>query len=113
MSSPVIPGREDAFALHGVFERFDITRASVFRITVVFFAAVPLALNLLIEAPLVLFAISGILFAPAIGLMYLAALYMSYKEVDLPELHPQRTWAVAIAIFAAIALIASGLFEAL
>ena len=104
---------EDAFALHGVFERFDITRASVFRVTVVFFAAVPLALNLLIEAPLVLFAISGILFAPAIGLMYLAALYMSYKEVDLPELHPQRTWAVAIAIFAAIALIASGLFEAL
>ncbi len=103
---------EDAFAIHGVFERFDITRASVFRATVLLFAAVPLALNLIIEAPLILFAISGSLFAPAIGLMYLAALYMSYKEVDLPELHPQRTWAVAIAIFAAIALIASGLFEA-
>lgn len=44
--------------------------------------------------------------------MYLAALYMSYKEVSLPELHPQRMWAVAIAIFAAVALIASGLFEA-
>lgn len=104
---------EDAFAIHGAFERFDITRASVFRGTVVFFAAVPLALNLVIEAPLFLFALSGILFAPAIGLMYLAALYMSYKEVDLPELHPRRTWAVAIAIFAAIALITSGLFEAL
>jgi len=103
---------EDAFAIHGVFERFDITRASVFRATVVFFAAVPLTLNLIIEAPLILFAISGILFAPAIGLMYLAALYMSYKEVTLPELHPQRMWAVAIAIFAAVALIASGLFEA-
>lgn len=104
---------EDAFAIHGLFDRYDISRASVFRITVVFFAAIPLSLNLVFEAPLILFAISGILFAPAIGLMYLAALYMSYKEITLPELQPQRKWAVAIAIFAAIALIASGLFEAL
>jgi Mn2+/Fe2+ NRAMP family transporter len=104
---------EDAFALHGLFETTDVDRSTVFRGTVVLFAAIPLALNLVIEAPLFLFAVSGVLFAPAIGLMYLAALYMSFTEVRLPRLTPKRTWAVALAVFAALALIASGFFEAL
>jgi hypothetical protein len=62
---------EDAFAVHGLFDKYDITRDTVFRLVVVLFAAIPLALNLVIEAPLFLFALSGIIFAPAVGLMYL------------------------------------------
>jgi len=104
---------EDAFAIHGLFERTQISRETVFRATVVFFAVIPLALNLVIEAPLFLFSISGILFAPAVGLMYLAALYMSYDTVALPELKPQRTWAVGVALFAAAALIGTAAWNIL
>jgi amino acid transporter len=104
---------EDAFGIHGLFERTDISRETVFRATVVFFAVIPLVLNLVIEAPLFLFSISGILFAPAVGLMYLAALYMSYDTVDLPELRPERTWAVAVALFAAFALIGTAAWNVL
>jgi manganese transport protein len=98
---------EDAFAIHGLFEKYDITRDTVFRLTVVFFSIIPLALNLIIEAPLFLFSVSGILFAPAVGLMYLAALYMSYTDIDQPGLAPDRPWAVGLALFAASALIAT------
>jgi hypothetical protein len=98
---------EDAFAMHGLFERTNITRETVFRLTVVLFAAIPLALNLAIEAPLFLFSVSGILFAPAIGLMYFVALYLSFGDLEMTELRPQRMWAVGLALFAAIALIAT------
>jgi Mn2+/Fe2+ NRAMP family transporter len=98
---------EDAFAIHGLFERTNITRETVFRLTVVLFAIIPLALNLAIEAPLFLFSISGILFAPAIGLMYFAALYLSFGDLEMSELRPQRMWAVGLAVFAAVALIAT------
>ena len=102
---------EDAFAIHGVFDNYNITRETVFRLTVVLFAVIPLSLNILFEAPLFLFAISGILFAPAVGLMYLAALYMSYTDVDQPGLVPIRRWAVGLAVFAGVALIAATMFE--
>lgn len=102
---------EDSFALHGLFENTSITRNQVFRGTVLLFAAIPLALNLVIAAPMELFALSGILFAPAIGLMYLAALYMSFRDVDMASLKPARVWAVALAIFAGVALVLSGLME--
>ena len=104
---------EDAFAIHGLFEKYDITRASVFRVTVVLFAAIPLGLNLVFQAPLFLFAISGILFAPAVGLMYLAAIKMSFTEIDTPELKPKRMYAIGLAMFAAVALIGTGLYDAL
>jgi Mn2+/Fe2+ NRAMP family transporter len=104
---------EDAFAIHGVFENYEITRETVFRLTVVLFALIPLGLNLVFEAPLFLFAISGILFAPAVGLMYLAALYMSYTDIDQPGLAPIRPWAVALALFAAVALIGTAAYEVL
>jgi Mn2+/Fe2+ NRAMP family transporter len=102
---------EDDFAIHGLFEKFDITRDTVFRLTVVLFAVIPLGLNLVFEAPLFLFALSGILFAPAVGLMYLAALYMSYTDIDQPGLAPERKWAVALALFAAVALIATAAYD--
>jgi hypothetical protein len=102
---------EDAFAVHGLFERYDVSRTTVFRATMLLFAVIPLALNLAFEAPLFLFALSGALFAPAIGLMYLAVLYMSF-EIDVTSLSPTRTWAVALAVFAAAAMLASGLWEA-
>jgi manganese transport protein len=102
---------EDAFAVHGLFENFDITRDTVFRLTVVLFALIPLGLNLVFEAPLFLFALSGIMFAPAVGLMYLAALYMSYTDIDQPGLAPLRPWAVALALFAAVALIGTALYN--
>jgi Mn2+/Fe2+ NRAMP family transporter len=104
---------EDAFAIHGLFDRYDVSRESVFRLTVVFFAAIPLVLNLVIQAPLFLFAVSGILFAPAVGLMYLAAIKMSFTEVKTADLKPRRTYALALALFAAAALIGTGLWEAL
>ena len=102
---------EDAFALHGVFDRFDVTRDTVFRATVLLFAAIPLALNLLFEAPLILFALSGALFAPVIGLMYLSVMYMSF-DIDIDSLSPTRRWAVALALFAGVVMIVSGLWEA-
>ena len=102
---------EDAFAIHGLFETYDISRETVFRLTVVLFALIPLSLNIVLQAPLFLFAISGILFAPAVGLMYLAALYMSYTDIDQPGLAPVRRWAVALAIFAGVALISTALYE--
>ncbi|MFB6196427.1 MAG: Nramp family divalent metal transporter [Haloplanus sp.] len=102
---------EDAFALHGLFENYDITRDTTFRATIVFFSAIPLALNLLFEAPLILFALSGAMFAPAIGLMYLAVMYMSF-DIDIESLSPTRTWAVALGVFAGVVMIAAGLWEA-
>nr|WP_283102303.1 Nramp family divalent metal transporter [Haloplanus sp. XH21] len=102
---------EDAFALHGVFDNYNITRDTTFRLTIVLFSAIPLALNLFIEAPLILFALSGALFAPVIGLMYLAVMYMSF-EIDIDSLSPVRTWAVALAIFAGVVMIVSGVWEA-
>jgi manganese transport protein len=102
---------EDAFAVHGLFDKYDITRDTVFRLVVVLFAIIPLALNLIIEAPLFLFALSGIIFAPAVGLMYLAALYMSYTDIDQPGLAPLRPWAVALALFAATALIGTAAYQ--
>ena len=102
---------EDAFALHGLFDKYAITRDTVFRLTIVLFAVIPLSLNLFIEAPLILFALSGALFAPAIGLMYLAVMYMSF-DIDIDSLSPVRTWAVALAVFAGVVMIISGLWEA-
>jgi hypothetical protein len=102
---------EDAFALHGLFDNYNITRDTTFRLTIVFFSAIPLALNLFIEAPLILFALSGALFAPVIGLMYLAVMYMSF-EIDINSLSPVRKWAVALAVFAGVVMIVSGLWEA-
>ena len=102
---------EDAFAIHGVYENYDITRETVFRLTVVLLAVIPLGLNIVFQAPLFLFALSGILFAPAVGLMYLAALYMSYVDIDQPGLAPIRRWAVALAVFAGVALISTALYE--
>lgn len=104
---------EDSFALHGLFEKYDIGRDTVFRMVVILFISIPLGLNLAIEAPMFLFALSGILFAPAVGLMYLAAIYLSYTDVDISELRPRRTWAVALAVFAAVAMIANGIREVL
>lgn len=104
---------EDGFSLHGLFDKYDIERTTFFRAVVIFFVLIPLTLNLVIEAPLVLFSVSGILFAPAIGLMYLAVIYMSYTDVDLPALKPERTWAVALGVFAGIAMIFVGFFEVL
>ncbi|PSQ23860.1 hypothetical protein BRD01_05510 [Halobacteriales archaeon QS_8_65_32] len=104
---------EDSFALHGVFENYDVQRETVFRGTVVLFAVIPLALNLLIEAPLFLFAISGILFAPAVGLMYLAVIYMSYTDFEQRSLVPERTWAVALGVFAGVVMVVVGFFEVL
>ncbi|MFB6282288.1 MAG: Nramp family divalent metal transporter [Haloferacaceae archaeon] len=103
---------EDAFALHGFFEAYDISRDTVFRGTVLFFVAIPLALNLAIEAPMFLFSLAGMLFAPAIGLMYLAAIYLSYVDVEMDELRPRRRWAVFLGVFAAVAMIVSGINEA-
>ena len=102
---------EDAFALHGLFEKYPITRDTVFRMTIVLFAVIPLSLNLFIEAPLILFALSGALFAPVIGLMYLAVMYMSF-DIDIDSLSPTRKWAVGLAIFAGIVMIISGVWEA-
>ena len=102
---------EDAFALHGVFDNYNITRDTTFRLTIVLFAAIPLALNLFIEAPLILFALSGALFAPAIGLMYLAVMYMSF-DINIDSLSPTRKWAVGLAVFAGVVMIVSGLWEA-
>jgi hypothetical protein len=104
---------EDSFALHGVFENYGVQRETVFRGTVVLFAVIPLALNLLIEAPLFLFAISGILFAPAVGLMYLAVIYMSYTDFEQRSLVPERTWAVALGVFAGVVMVVVGFFEVL
>jgi Mn2+/Fe2+ NRAMP family transporter len=96
---------EDGFAMHGFFESTGMDRDTFFRIVVVFFISIPLALNLVIEAPMILFSLSGIMFAPAIGLMYLAVLYMSYQSIDLPALRPLRMWAVSLAIFASFLLL--------
>lgn len=104
---------EDTFALHGLFDKYDIGRDTMFRATVLFLVAIPLSLNLVIGQPMILFAISGILFAPAIGLMYLAAIYMSYTDLELTALRPTRTWAVLLAVFAAVAMIVSGFHEVL
>jgi manganese transport protein len=104
---------EDAFAIHGLFEKTDITRETMFRLTVVLFAVIPLILNLVIEAPLFLFSVSGILFAPAVGLMYIAALYMSFGDLEMVELRPQRMWAVGLALFAAVALIGTAAWNIL
>jgi Mn2+/Fe2+ NRAMP family transporter len=103
---------EDAFALHGFFEAYDVERDTVFRATVILFIAIPLSLNLAIEAPMFLFSLSGMLFAPAIGLMYIAAIYLSYYDVDMGELRPTRPWAVGLGLFAAVTMIISGLNEA-
>ncbi|MFB6280499.1 MAG: hypothetical protein ABEH40_00565, partial [Haloferacaceae archaeon] len=103
---------EDGFAMHGLFDAYDISRDTFFRAVVLFFVAIPLALNLAIEAPMILFSLAGMLFAPAIGLMYLAVIYMSYQSVDLPALRPLRMWAVVLGLFAAVTMILSGLNEA-
>ncbi|MFB6109171.1 MAG: Nramp family divalent metal transporter [Haloplanus sp.] len=102
---------EDSFALHGLFENTSIKRDTVFRATVILFTAIPLSLNLFVKAPLILFALSGALFAPAIGLMYLAVIYMSF-DIDIDNLSPVRKWAVALAVFAGVVMIISGLWEA-
>jgi Mn2+/Fe2+ NRAMP family transporter len=104
---------EDAFAMHGLFEAYDIGRDTFFRVVVVFFISIPLAFNLIIEAPMFLFSLSGMLFAPAIGLMYLAAIYMSYTALDLDALRPLRFWAVVLGMFASIVMIVSGINEAI
>lgn len=102
---------EDSFAIWGLFEKTAITRDQVFRATVLLFILIPLSLNLVFPEPLWLFALSGILFAPAIGLMYLAALYMSFS--DIKTLKPRRTYAVILAVFAAIVMILTGFVEVL
>jgi hypothetical protein len=96
---------EDGFAMHGFFDKYGVERDTFFRVVVVMFISIPLGLNLAIEAPMFLFSLSGILFAPAIGLMYLAVIYMSYTSLDLPALRPLRMWAVTLGIFAAFLLL--------
>ncbi|MFB6081175.1 MAG: Nramp family divalent metal transporter [Haloferacaceae archaeon] len=103
---------EDAFALHGFFEAYDISRDTVFRATVLLFVVIPFSLNVAIKAPMFLFSLSGMLFAPAIGLMYIAAIYLSYTDVDIDELRPNRRWAVFLGLFAAVTMIVNGLNEA-
>jgi len=101
---------EDGFGLHGFYERFNIKREWFFRFSVLLFASIPLTLSLLTETPMFLFALSGVLFAPIIGVMYLVAIWMSFKDID-KRLKPKRWWAIALGVFGAIMTILSSLLE--
>lgn len=97
---------EDSFGYIGGFEKFDIDRTLFYRVAVVVFLLIPLVLNLVIGAPLILFSVGGILFAPIIGLLYLVAIYLFFT--DMPEsLKPTRWWALILAVFAAVSALLS------
>lgn len=101
---------EDGFGAHGIYEKFKLSRKWTFRGAVLFFAAIPLTLSLSTEEPLFLFSLSGVLFAPIIGLMYITVILMSFRDVD-KRLHPKRWWAIILGIFAAIMSILSSILE--
>ena len=101
---------EDGFGTHGIYEKFNMKREWMFRGTVLFFAVIPLTLSLITEKPMFLFALSGVLFAPIIGFMYINAIFMSFKDMD-KRLHPKRWWAMILGIFAAIMSILSSILE--
>jgi manganese transport protein len=98
---------EDAFGSLGGFERFDISRKRLYQVFVGLFVVTPLAMNLVIGNPLILFAIGGILFAPIVGLLYLAAIYLLYSEISDPRLLPQNKLILALALIAAATTILS------
>lgn len=102
---------EDSFGYLGGFEDFDVDRALVFRAGVVFFLLTPLALNLWLGKPLILFSIGGILFAPIIGLLYLLAIYLFFNDMR-EELKPYRWWALILGIAAAVLTLISSISSA-
>jgi hypothetical protein len=101
---------EDSFAVHGLYEKFKIKRIWGFRITVILFALIPLIFSLSTEKPLFLFALSGVLFAPIIGLSYIGAIVLSFTDV-IGRLHPKRWWAILLALIGAVMTILSSIIE--
>jgi Mn2+/Fe2+ NRAMP family transporter len=101
---------EDAFEIQGFFKKFKINSIWVFRANVILFALIPLVFSLLTTKPMFLFAISGVLFSPIIGLMYIASIWMSFENIDR-RLRPKRWWAIILGLFAAIMTILSSLVE--
>ncbi|MFB6302152.1 MAG: hypothetical protein ABEH78_04755, partial [Haloferacaceae archaeon] len=103
---------EDSFGHIGGFEKYDVDRKLFFRLGVIFFLAVPLALNLALEVPLILFSVGGILFAPIIGLLYLLAIYLFFTDMR-EELQPYRWWALLLGIAAAVLTLISSISSAI
>lgn len=101
---------EDGLGAHGLYKKSKINPKWTFRGSVLLFAVIPLILSLLTEKPMALFALSGVLFAPIIGLIYLSSIWMSFKDVD-KRLHPRRWWAIILAVFAAIMTIISSILS--
>ena len=100
---------EDAFGYIGGFERYDIDRQQLYQIFVILFLLTPLLLTFVIGRPLILFSVGGILFAPVIGVLYLVAIYLFFNDNIPSSLQPQRRWALALGIFAALAAIGTGI----
>jgi len=101
---------EEGFGVHGVYRKYNLKSKWTFRGSVIIFAAIPLLLSLSTEKPLYLFSLSGILFAPLIGTIYISAILMSFLDVD-KRLHPKRWWAISLGFFASIMSILSSIIE--
>jgi manganese transport protein len=104
---------EDAFGSLGGFERFDISRKRLYQVFVAIFLATPLLFNLVIGNPLILFSIGGILFAPIVGLLYLAGIYLLYDDISDSRLLPQNKALLLLALFAAATTIISSALAAI
>jgi manganese transport protein len=103
---------EDAFGSLGGFERFAISRKRLYQTFVALFVLTPLVMNFVVGDPLILFAIGGILFAPIVGLLYLAAIYLLYTEISDPRLLPQNKPVLVLALLAAATTILSAVLAA-
>ncbi|MGV9197659.1 MAG: Nramp family divalent metal transporter [Promethearchaeia archaeon] len=96
---------EESFERFGIYRRFKIKSETIYRIFLVFFVSLPLMFIFLIpEDPMWLFSMSGLLTGPVLGLVYILPIAVTYLEMKntAPELKPERTWAVVLALTSGI-----------
>ncbi|MBD3195305.1 MAG: hypothetical protein GF317_09635 [Candidatus Lokiarchaeota archaeon] len=95
---------EESFEKIGIYRRFNITKENVFRIVLILFTLLPLIFIFLVQRPMWLFSLSGMLTGPILGILYIAPIIVAYYELkkENPELIPKRYWAIALACFSGI-----------
>ncbi len=98
---------EESFEKFGLYKRFKIKKETVYKLSLMLFASLPLIFLFITGKPMWLFSMASMLIGPILGLIYIIPIAVLFHEMrkHAPDLAPTRYWAVALAVISGMLMI--------
>jgi hypothetical protein len=98
---------EESFEKLGIYNKFKVKRTTVYRLVLIMFSILPVIFIFIVQRPMWLFSLSGLLTGPVLGLLYIIPIIVLYLDMNktAPELKPRRYIAIFLAFLSGILMI--------